>query len=73
MDNETIVRLAPSTEYDVRLRAVNQRPQMPNYSDYLSVQVKTKGEKKYDRLQDSHSIHFWNLVVPVSGVKLYEL
>ena len=46
--NETIAQLDPSTEYDVRLKATNQRPEMRNYSDYVSVQVKTKGKKKYD-------------------------
>ena len=44
---ETIVHLVPSTEYDVRLRATNQRPEMPNYSDYVSVEAKTKGRNKY--------------------------
>ena len=45
---EIIAQLDPSTEYDVRLKATNQRPEIPNYSDYVFVQVKTKGEKIYD-------------------------
>ena len=43
---ETIVRLPPSTEYDIRLRAVNQRPEMPNHSEYVSIKAKTKGKNK---------------------------
>ena len=43
---ETITHLAPSTKYDVRLRATNQRPQMPNHSEYVSVETRTKGKNK---------------------------
>ena len=44
---ETIMRLAPSSYYDIRLRATNQRPEMPDYSDYVYAEAKTKGAYKY--------------------------
>ena len=44
---ETIMRLAPSRNYDIRLRAINRRPVMPNHSDYVSVEAKTKGKNEY--------------------------
>ena len=36
--------LAPSTEFVVQLRATNQRPEMPNHSEYVSAKAKTKGD-----------------------------
>ena len=41
---ETIMPLTPSSDYDVRVRATNQRPVMPNYSEYVNMTAKTKGE-----------------------------
>ena len=38
------MHLIPSTDYEVRLKATNQRPEMPNYSEYVSTGTKTKGK-----------------------------
>ena len=42
---ETIMYLVPSAQYNINLQATNQRPEMPNYSKYVSLEVKTKGER----------------------------
>ena len=38
-----MAHLVPSTEYDVRLKATNHRPEMANFSEYISTTAKTKG------------------------------
>ena len=40
------MRLAPSSNYDIRLKAVNQRPVMPNHSEYVPIKAKTKGNEE---------------------------
>ena len=41
---ETIAGLVPSCEYDIRRQATNQRPEIPNYSDYVSMVSRTVGK-----------------------------
>ena len=45
--SETILHLVPFTDYDFRLRATNQRQEMPNFSEYVETKAKTKGENNY--------------------------
>ena len=49
---ETIAGLVPSCDYDIRLRATNQRPEMPYYSDYVSMVARTIGKKRFSLISN---------------------
>ena len=60
---ETILPLAPSSDYNVRLRATNQRPVIPNYSEYVIQRAKTKG--KFNRIKDGIVLNLLQCVIKI--------